>query len=207
VIEAVRQLRGERIRPCRVRTAILRLRMARVGCSAAVMAALHLFSNGSRPVKAICIVGGGAGAEIFVAEQPFAEAAERGVLALPKCTDCGESTGIRGRSARSAGATRSLGALVRQGTIYSFSILRHPTAPYSIAYVTLDDGPTLMTRHCVDCPFEATTHRRSRPACFAQRREWAPCRPSPPDSGFDVRIGRGKCWIGASPPIAKPFTE
>ncbi len=28
----------------------------------------------------------------------------------------------------------------------------------------------------------------------------------PPDSGFDVRIGRGKCWIGASPPIAKPFT-
>ena len=38
------------------------------------------------------------------------------------------------------------------GTIYSFSVTRL-SPPYAIAYVTLDEGPTMMT-NIVDCDFE-----------------------------------------------------
>jgi uncharacterized OB-fold protein len=41
-----------------------------------------------------------------------------------------------------------------RGRIYSFSISRTASPPYVIAYVTLDEGPTMMTR-IVHSPFEA----------------------------------------------------
>lgn len=86
------------------------------------------------------------GSEYFEAEKPFIEAAEKGVLTVPKCTSCGRkhwyprpfcpfcwSNAITWEP--SSG----------KGTIYSFSVLRHPKEPYTIAYVMLDDGPTMMT--------------------------------------------------------------
>jgi hypothetical protein len=36
------------------------------------------------------------------------------------------------------------------GAIYSYSIMRRGGSPYALAYVTLDEGPTLMT-NIVDC--------------------------------------------------------
>ena len=32
-----------------------------------------------------------------------------------------------------------------EGSIYSFTVLRRAKPPYALAYVTLDDGPTMMT--------------------------------------------------------------
>lgn len=40
------------------------------------------------------------------------------------------------------------------GTIYSYSVMRRAPVPYAIAYVTLAEGPTLMT-NLVDCDFDA----------------------------------------------------
>jgi uncharacterized OB-fold protein len=40
------------------------------------------------------------------------------------------------------------------GTIYSFSVTRRGEAPYAIAYVTLAEGPTMMT-NIVDCDLDA----------------------------------------------------
>jgi len=40
------------------------------------------------------------------------------------------------------------------GTIYSFSTLRRVEVPYCIAYVTLDEGPTIMT-NIVDCALDS----------------------------------------------------
>lgn len=37
-----------------------------------------------------------------------------------------------------------------KGTIYTFSIMRRVKEPYAIAYVTLSEGPTMMT-NIVDC--------------------------------------------------------
>ncbi|MDB5452151.1 MAG: DNA-binding protein, partial [Caulobacteraceae bacterium] len=41
-----------------------------------------------------------------------------------------------------------------QGVIYSYSVTRRGTpTPYCIAYVTLDEGPTMMT-NIVDCDLD-----------------------------------------------------
>ena len=40
------------------------------------------------------------------------------------------------------------------GTIYSYSVMRRAEVPYAIAYVTLDEGPTMMT-NLVNCDFDA----------------------------------------------------
>ena len=41
-----------------------------------------------------------------------------------------------------------------RGTIYSFSVMRRAAVPYALAYVTLDEGPTMLT-NIVDCDFDA----------------------------------------------------
>lgn len=40
-----------------------------------------------------------------------------------------------------------------KGVIYSFSIMRRASSPYVIAYVTLDEGPTMLT-NIVGCKFD-----------------------------------------------------
>ena len=39
------------------------------------------------------------------------------------------------------------------GTIYSYSVMRRAEVPYAIAYVTLNEGVTMMT-NLVDCDFD-----------------------------------------------------
>ena len=41
-----------------------------------------------------------------------------------------------------------------KGTIYSYSVMRRVPDPYAIAYVTLDEGVSLMT-NIVDCDLDA----------------------------------------------------
>jgi hypothetical protein len=41
-----------------------------------------------------------------------------------------------------------------RGTIYSYSIMRRAKTPYAIAFVTLEEGPTLMT-NIVDCDLDS----------------------------------------------------
>ena len=41
-----------------------------------------------------------------------------------------------------------------RGTIYSFSVMRRAKTPYAIAYVTLAEGPSMMT-NIVDCDLDA----------------------------------------------------
>lgn len=41
-----------------------------------------------------------------------------------------------------------------RGTIYSFSVMRRAKTPYALAYVTLAEGPTMLT-NLVDCDLDA----------------------------------------------------
>ncbi|MDB5570948.1 MAG: hypothetical protein JWN93_2131 [Hyphomicrobiales bacterium] len=41
-----------------------------------------------------------------------------------------------------------------EGTIYSFSVMRRANPPYALAFVTLAEGPTMMT-NIVDCDLDA----------------------------------------------------
>jgi len=41
-----------------------------------------------------------------------------------------------------------------KGTLYSYSVMRRAPVPYAIAYVTLEEGPSMMT-NIVDADFDA----------------------------------------------------
>jgi uncharacterized OB-fold protein len=86
---------------------------------------------------------------------PYWEAAARGELLLKRCQSCGAAHfyprvlcpfcfSDKTEWLRAAG----------MGTIYSFSVMRRAEQPYAIAYVTLDEGPTMMT-NIVDCDLDA----------------------------------------------------
>jgi uncharacterized OB-fold protein len=84
---------------------------------------------------------------------PFYEAAAGGRFLIARCTSCGKAIWYpRALCPFCFGATRWEEASGR-GTIYSFSVMRRVTPPYAIAYVTLDEGPTMMT-NLVDCDFD-----------------------------------------------------
>lgn len=88
-------------------------------------------------------------------DQPYFDAAGQGKLMLKKCNDCGEvhhypralcpfcwSDKVEWFQAKGT------------GQIYTYSVTRRggPTA-YCIAYVTLDEGPKMMT-NIVDCDLD-----------------------------------------------------
>ncbi len=63
-------------------------------------------------------------------------------------------TGIRAASARTASSQNlEWKDASGQGTIYSFSVMKRAEVPYAIAYVTLAEGPTMMT-NIVDCDLD-----------------------------------------------------
>jgi uncharacterized OB-fold protein len=83
---------------------------------------------------------------------PFFEAAAQGRFIVRRCLSCeqvhwyprvycpfctGETEWIEGSG---------------KGVIYSFSVMRRVDPPYAIAYVVLDEGPSMMT-NLVDCDF------------------------------------------------------
>jgi hypothetical protein len=87
--------------------------------------------------------------------QPFWDAAAQGKLALKKCAACGQAHHYPRAlcpfcfSDKTEWITAS-----GLGTVYSFSVMRRVPAPYAIAYVTLEEGPTMMT-NIVDCDLDA----------------------------------------------------
>jgi hypothetical protein len=91
----------------------------------------------------------------FPETMPYWEAAAREKLLLKQCASCGEyhfypralcpfcfsdRTDWREASGR--------------GTIYAFSVTRRAEIPYAIAYVTLAEGPSMLT-NIVDCDLDA----------------------------------------------------
>ena len=87
--------------------------------------------------------------------EPYWQAAHAGRLLLKRCEDCGEVHYYPRplcpfcMSARTTWLEAS-GA----GEIYSWSVERRANPPYAIAFVTLAEGPTLLT-NIVDCDLDA----------------------------------------------------
>jgi hypothetical protein len=91
----------------------------------------------------------------FPETTPYWEAAAQGKLLLKHCVACGADHFyprilcpfcFSDRTEwREASGT---------GTIYSFSVMRRAEIPYAIAYVTLAEGPTMMS-NIVDCDLDA----------------------------------------------------
>ena len=86
--------------------------------------------------------------------QPFFDAAREGKLLLKRCNACKELH-YYPRAVCPFCASDRTEWLPAKGTgkIYSYSVMRRVAEPYAIAYVTLDEGVTVLT-NLVDCDFE-----------------------------------------------------
>jgi uncharacterized OB-fold protein len=86
--------------------------------------------------------------------QPFFEAAREGRLLLKLCADCNRVHYYPRAVCPFCASPRTewIDAAGR-GVIYSYSVMRRADKPYAIAYVTLDEGVTVLT-NLVDCDFD-----------------------------------------------------
>ena len=87
--------------------------------------------------------------------RPFWEAAADGRLLIGKCRSCGKPHYYPRAICPLCGsdATELIQAS-GHGAVYSYSVMRRVPVPYALAYVTLDEGVTMMT-NIVDCDLDA----------------------------------------------------
>jgi hypothetical protein len=87
--------------------------------------------------------------------RPFWEAAAQGRLLIKYCTACNQPHHYPRSLCPFCGSERTEWREASgRGTIYSFSIMRRVEAPYAIAYVTLEEGVTMMT-NITGCDLDA----------------------------------------------------
>jgi len=91
----------------------------------------------------------------FPETEPYWAAAKQGKLLLKRCAACGAYHFYpRKLCPFCFCADTEWREATGEGTIYSFSVMRRAEVPYAIAYVTLAEGPTMMS-NIVDCDLEA----------------------------------------------------
>ena len=88
---------------------------------------------------------------VTVETQAFWTAAREGRFTVPFCSACGKAHWYpRAICPFCASDKVQWRDASGRGTVYSFSVMRRAKEPYVIAYVTLAEGPTMMT-NIVDC--------------------------------------------------------
>jgi len=83
--------------------------------------------------------------------EPFWEAAKQGKFLLPYCVDTGKAFWYPRQVSPFTLGKVEWKESKGMGTIYSVSVMKRAPEVYAIAYVTLDEGCTMMT-NIVDCP-------------------------------------------------------
>ena len=86
--------------------------------------------------------------------KPFFDGCTAGKLVIPRCKDTGKYIWYpRGISPYTLGPVEWV-EVSGKGKIYSLSVMERAEVPYAMAYVTLDEGTTMMT-NIVDCDFKS----------------------------------------------------
>src|SRR4051812_48125817 len=86
--------------------------------------------------------------------KPYFDAAAQGRLLIKRCTACGKPHFYPRALCPHCFSERTEWQEAKgTGTIYAYSIMRHGT-PFAIAYVTLDEGVTMLT-NIVDCDLDS----------------------------------------------------
>ena len=88
-----------------------------------------------------------------VETQAYWDAADAGRLLVKKCLSCGEPHFYPRALCPFCFGETEWQETNGEGEIYSFSVMRRAEAPYAIAFVKLDAGPTMMS-NIVDCNFD-----------------------------------------------------
>lgn len=89
--------------------------------------------------------------EINLESAPYWEATKEGKLMLKKCGDCGETHFYpRTLCPNCFSDNTEWFQASGKGKIYTYSVIRRAEIPYVIAYVTLEEGVTMLS-NIVDC--------------------------------------------------------
>jgi uncharacterized OB-fold protein len=92
---------------------------------------------------------------VSVENEAFWNAARQGRFTVPICGACGKAHWYpRAICPFCASDKMQWRDASGKGTIYTYSVMRRAKEPYAIGYVTLSEGPTMMT-NIVDCDFDA----------------------------------------------------
>ena len=87
--------------------------------------------------------------------RPFWDAAAEGRLLIKTCTACGQAHHYPRALCPFCFSDRTEWRPASgRGTIYSYSVMRRVPVPYAIAYVTLEEGISMMT-NIVGCDLDA----------------------------------------------------
>ena len=93
--------------------------------------------------------------EASLETKAFWDAAAQGKLVIKQCRACGAAHYYpRALCPFCMSDATEWQTAAGTGTLYSYSVMRRAEIPYAIAYVTLDEGPTMMT-NLVGCDFDA----------------------------------------------------
>ncbi|TAJ71089.1 MAG: Zn-ribbon domain-containing OB-fold protein [Phenylobacterium sp.] len=84
---------------------------------------------------------------VTVESKPFFDAAAEGKFLIKRCTACGEAHWYPRTICPFCHSDQTVWEeSPGEGVVYSFSILRKsPSGPYALAYVTLAEGPNVLT--------------------------------------------------------------
>ena len=86
--------------------------------------------------------------------KPFFDAAREGRLLIKHCLVCGDRHYYPRAHCPFCGSQHTEWIESRgRGRIYSFSVMRRVAEPYAIAYVTLEEGISMLT-NLADCQFD-----------------------------------------------------
>ena len=86
--------------------------------------------------------------------EPFWAAARQGKFLIKSCTSCGKAHWYpRACCPHCMSETTEWVESPGRGTIYSVSVMKRAPEVYAIAYVTLEEGPTMMT-NIVECDYD-----------------------------------------------------
>ncbi len=111
---------------------------------------------------------------VTVETEPFWNAARERRFVVPICAACGKAHWYPRAVCPFCGAERiEWRAASGRGTIYSFSVMRRAKEPYAIGYVTLAEGPTMLT-NIADCDFDALHIGQQVRVTFADTANGAP---------------------------------
>jgi uncharacterized protein len=92
---------------------------------------------------------------VSVETEPFWNAARERRFVVPTCSACGKAHWYPRAVCPFCGSEKiAWRDASGRGAIYTFSVMRRAKEPYAIAYVTLAEGPTMLT-NIVDCDFDA----------------------------------------------------
>lgn len=92
---------------------------------------------------------------ITMESETYWQAANEGKLLVKKCDDCGEVHFFpRAICPNCLSGDTSWQQATGKGRIYSYSVMRRTDPTYAIAYVTLEEGVTMLT-NIVDADFDA----------------------------------------------------